>query len=62
MKGIWQAYVQRSDGQLPYAVIVNGVCWGIFREEREAVRYLGELTGIDTVDVWRMLRGLTGAT
>ena len=43
---IWEAYVRRVQGPLPYKVIINGQWWGLFRKERQAVRYIRAITGI----------------
>lgn len=43
-------------GELPWAAIINGACWGLFRHERDAVLYVGQAMGLPRREVLAMLR------
>ena len=50
------ASVVRTSGALPYAAIINHSCWGIFRQERDAVLFVGEALGVPRREMLARLR------
>lgn len=50
------AFVVEIRGALPYAVIVHGRMWGLFRTERAALLYMGEALAIPPRETLAMLR------
>lgn len=50
------AVVAHLGGELPWHVIIDGTCWGIFRQEREAVRYAGQVIGCPRQEVEAAIR------
>ena len=50
------ASVIHTRGELPYAAIINHACWGIFRQERDAVLFVGEALGVPRREMLAQLR------